>query len=169
MAFPISIEGSVGIAPAPSVDEEQVLTRLRDSLIAETVENVVENAGIVRFRMIRTPRARVARPGGQKWLFWFFDSGQFAARRDGQIWIDYRLSTRWAFWSFLIVGLSVGCGFALLGEGDAPKFGVFWILFWSLAFVGSYRASAKDVRCWLELLVGTNDMLPVKALQYDDP
>lgn len=93
MTFPMDIEGSVEIAPAPSADEDHILRRLRNSLIAETVENVVEDAGILRFRMIRTPRARVARPGGQKWLFWFFDSGQFAIRRGGQVWLDYRLST----------------------------------------------------------------------------
>jgi hypothetical protein len=167
MPFPVSISGQIDVkAVSQRIDFR---ARLREALVAETVENVLENREGVSFRAIMRVRIGVARPGGAQWLFAIFDRGQFIVVQEQRASIRYQLSTRYAFWQSIGIA-SLLLIFLLLFAGQAGKVtGPAFAAFWCVAFVSEYQRAREGIRDWLHLIATAPVMPPPRPLKYDDP
>jgi len=137
--------------------------RLHEALVGETLDGLVRQETVFRFRNRSGIHTVVPRPGGERWRFEGIGSGSFELCADGAtLTIRYRLTMLGGFIFAAVSSVAIGILILVdVGHGhglDVAVIEVIYLLLWSAACL----IKAWSVRRWLRRIM-IADRLPAPA------
>jgi hypothetical protein len=160
MPFPLSQSVTLRV-PRRRYSSNAAADRIAEALRSETVEHVATEGVSVRF--VCTMTMNIPRPGGQLWLFGFFDEGLISVGGEDTLCVKYQLSTAKAF-------RHVGA-LTLLLATPAIFWPWPWLLFASMCFVtlfgGYYLEKRIRFPLWLRKVLTSDAMPKPRPLMLD--
>jgi hypothetical protein len=164
--FPLSINGSLNVQAAIFPEGPSALARLRDALVAQTVDSVTIEGDAVHFKPHTKGNARKPRPEGNLWMLDGIGSSWLAVRQSGtEVKVEYHLDTSFKFVFVSSLALLAGSVIHLFGKTHRQEGWVFAAGIWLVMFASSYVSATIEFRRWLRANLTSREMPPTKPLR----
>lgn len=160
MPFPLSITGQVEIPHSQLTTVQSPVERLRDALLAQTVDQITINENRINFRPATSGDAKKLRPEGNGWMLGSLGNCWVSIdRRPSDLIVYYDLQCRGLF--YLVTALSVATG-AIVLSSEGPDYIIGWAFavgIWLVMFLSSYVSKRWEFRGWIRRNL-TSEQLP---------